>query len=177
MPGYDQKNQYVRGDQYNIGGDVYIGHHLPEISGDIGLKALRQKRYDEALSIFTQLLNTGFPVGFCEYYISLAILRGRRPCDLTYADIIKIDGHLNSIPKQSEFFAIGNVLLSIVKSDYYGRQGMPEKGIKSGILFTQEAHVLPIQADELIKTFNAPGNKFYDHVKSRFTNEQHRSEQ
>jgi hypothetical protein len=177
MPGYDQSNQQVHGNQYNVAGDIYINSRLPEISFDSGLKALHQKRHGDALYIFSRLLNTSVQAGWREYYMSLSIMKGRRPCDLAYADIIKIDDHLNSIPKDSDFFAIGNVLLSIVKSDYYGRQGMPEKGTKSGTLFAQAQHVLPTQADELIKTFNASGNKFYDHLKSRFMNEQHRSEQ
>lgn len=177
MSGYDQKNQQVYGNQYNIGGDVYIGQRLPEISFDAGLNALHQKRHDDALRIFSQLLNTGVHTGFCEYYISLSIMKGRRPCDLEFSDVIKIDSHLNSIPKESNFFAIGNVLLSIVKSDYYKRQGMPEKGTKSETLFTQEKYISPTQANELIKIFNASGNKFYDYLKSRFMNEQHRFDQ
>lgn len=171
MTSYDQKNQQVYGNQYNIGGNIYFT--IPETikSFTAGLNALREKKYDIAIEIFSNPESQETNIASYRYYLSISIMKGRRPSQMSYQDIRKIENNLNYIPKESDFFAAGNVLLSIIKSDYYTAQGMPEKGEKSEKLFEHQKNLHPSQAKILIDSINASGNKFYDHLKLRFSNE------
>lgn len=152
MSNFDQKNQKV-GIQYNADKIIFNTPPVPNATEllEKGKTLLAIKSYSHAKKIFEQCLEItpDIPEVYC--YLSISLVRGRRPKLLDLSTIRIIENHLKIAIQIQPNLGFAYVLWALIKYDFYVQNGMHDRSPSYQDLLQKNWSLSQHQVQEIIQ--------------------------
>ena len=160
-------NKYI---QIVKAGNVIIHGPCTEVEGLIseGLKLLKARSWEMAIKVFESAKNLQPTEPDCYYYLSIALLKGRRPQWIEYSEAIAINDFLKTACTLNKSRTHYYYLWALVRSDYFLKNGF-NAGEPTLENIMKKTIALPIDKNsmhELVQTLSSiEGNNVYGEIK------------
>jgi tetratricopeptide (TPR) repeat protein len=133
----------------------------------LGLCYLHLGTYQLAQRCFGQAVELAPDVAPAYYYLALSTIRGRRLMTLTLVEVRGIEEYLNTASQLSDDLPQAQLLLAMVKRDYYERHGMRASppGAAELMIGVRQQRISKSELDHLRRAVKVgEESQFYDGV-------------
>jgi len=165
VPNFDQRDQAVN-NQYNFVGDVHVTRQAnPEPAALIrqGIAQLRGGAYLLATGNLREALSLDSSIRRAYYYLSVALLKGRRPKLLSRSEMREIDELLGAAIAIDEDDSLFHWFRALLRDDYYNSNGLicPHPTVSSVTAAARAGRTDRGELRTLLRDVELTGNTLY----------------